>query len=212
MGKYTDPQKLDLKIQLKGGQFFMSKKYDFEFKLKVVEEYLSGNGGLECLSAKYSLTSHTLLKRWVAASKKHGAQGLLRSREKKKYDLQFKLDAVQWYLTTEISYDELAQQLDVSNPSLLCQWVSNFRKYGIDGISDKPKGRPSAMPKKKELLNTNPMEHASSDAKLIKELEEKVLYLEIENAFLKELRRLRLEEEARKRSQELFAVSEENTD
>ena len=46
----------------------------------------------------------------------------------------------------------------------------------------------------------------------IKELEEKVLHLEIENAFLKELRRLRLEEEAMKKSQELSAVSEENTD
>ena len=68
------------------------------------------------------------------------------------------------------------------------------------------------MPKKKELPKINSVEHVSSDAKRIKELEEKVLHLEIENAFLKELRRLRLEEEAKKRSQELSAVSEENTD
>ena len=66
--------------------------------------------------------------------------------------------------------------------------------------------------RKKELPVANSIEHESSDAKRIKELEEKVLHLEIENAFLKELRRLRLEEEAMKKSQELSAVSEENTD
>ena len=64
---------------------------------------------------------------------------------------------------------------------------------------------------KKELLKGKCVEAASSDAARIKELEEKVLHLEIENAFLKELRRLRLEEEMKK-SQESSAVSEENTD
>ena len=67
------------------------------------------------------------------------------------------------------------------------------------------------LPKKKELSKGKCVEAASSDAARIKELEEKVLHLEIENAFLKELRRLRLEEEM-KRSQESSAVSEENTD
>ena len=186
----------------------MSKKYDYEFKIKIVKEYLDGGGGFPYLAQKYSLTSQYLLETWVSIYKREGAQGLFRKRVHKKYDLQFKLDAIEWYLKTEISYQELAAKLGVSNPSLICRWVSDFRKYGIEGISDKPKGRPSAMPKKKEL----PKKHVSSDAKRIKELEEKVLHLEIENAFLKELRRLRLEEEAKKRSQELSAVSEENTD
>ena len=212
MNDYTDPQKLDLKIQLKEVSFFMSKKYDFEFKLKIVEEYLSGGGGINYLTAKYSLTSSYMLRTWITAYKTHGSEGLFRKREKKKYDLQFKLHAVQWYLTTEISYKELAIQLDIPNPSLLCRWVSNFRKYGIDGISDKPKGRPTAMPKKKDSPTKEIAETASSYSERIKELEQKLLHLEIENAFLKELRRLRLEEEATKSSQGLSAVSEENTD
>lgn len=68
------------------------------------------------------------------------------------------------------------------------------------------------MTRKKEILKIEPTESVSSDVVRIKELEEKVLHLEIENAFLKELRRLRLEEETMKKSQELSAVSEENTD
>ena len=190
----------------------MSKKYDYEFKMKIVKEYLDGGGGFSYLTKKYSLTSQYLLETWVAIYRREGAEGLFRKRVHKKYDLQFKLDAVEWYLKTEISYQELATKLGVPNPSLLCQWVSKFRKYGIAGISEKPKGRPSAMPKKKELPEANCVEHISSNAKRIKELEEKVLHLEIENAFLKELRRLRLEEEAKKKSQESSAVSEENTD
>ena len=190
----------------------MSKKYSFEFKLKVVEEYIAGKGGYIYLTSKYSLSSKTLLETWVAQYKKYGPAGLNRKRANQKYDLQFKLNAAQLYLTTEISYQELAMQLDIPNPSILCIWVNAFRKNGIKGISDKPIGRPSTMPKKKELSKAKCVETISSDAARIKELEEKVLHLEIENAFLKELRRLRLEEEAMRRSQELSAVSEKNTD
>ena len=32
----------------------MSKKYSFEFKLKVVEEYIAGKGGYIYLTSKYS--------------------------------------------------------------------------------------------------------------------------------------------------------------
>ena len=190
----------------------MSKKYSFDLKMKIVQEYLDGKGGYKYLASKYSLSSSTLLERWVAQYKKYGYKGLTRKREKQKYDLKFKLNAVQCYLSTEISYQELAMQLGISNPTVLCAWVNDYRKYGIEGISNKSKGQPPTMPKEKELSKAKCVETISSDAARIKELEQKVLHLEIENAFLKELRRLRLEEEAMKRSQELSAVSEENTD
>ena len=190
----------------------MPKKYTYEFKLQVVNEYLSGKGSYEFLANKFGISDKSLLRNWVSLYQKNGQQALFRKREKGKYDFQFKRHAVQWYLTTEISYRELALQLDISTPALLCRWVSDFRRYGIDGISDKPKGRSSVMPKKKEFPKKEPVEAICSDTERIKELEQKVLYLEIENAYLKELRRLRLEEEAKKKSQESYAVSEENTD
>ena len=49
-------------------------------------------------------------------------------------------------------------------------------------------------------------------ARYLKQLEEENLHLRIENAFLKEARRLRLAEEAQKRQQGLSTVSEEITD
>ena len=52
-----------------------------------------------------------------------------------------------------------------------------------------------------------------TSAEHVKELEDELLKLRIENAFLKELRRLRLEEEALlKKQRESSTASEENSD
>lgn len=40
------------------------EKYSFEFKKKMVESYLSGEGGFEFLSKKYSVP-YTSLRNWV---------------------------------------------------------------------------------------------------------------------------------------------------
>ena len=59
-----------------------------------------------------------------------------------------------------------------------------------------------------------PSEEPSADtsAEYVKELEDELLKLRIENAFLKELRRLRLEDEAKMRErQELSAASEDGS-
>lgn len=190
----------------------MSKKYSLEFKLKVVKEYLSGEGGYRYLCAKHEISDHAVLREWIAQYKKFGEKGLWRKKGKQKYSSQFKYDAVQCYLTTEISYRELAKQLQMPNSSVIVQWVSAFRKYGLDGLSDKPKGRSAKVPKDKikSVETETPITPTEKDR--LKELEEENLKLKIEIAFLKELRRLRLEEEAMKKSQELSAVSEENTD
>lgn len=190
----------------------MSKKYSFEFKLQLVQEYLSGGGGYGYLSRKYCLPHDSILKQWVARYRQFGEKGLWRNKGKQKYSFQFKYDAVQWYLTTEISYRDLAKQLQLPNPSLIVQWVSAFRKSGLEGLSDKPKGRPSKVPKDKIKPAETETIITPTEKERLKELEEENLKLKIELAFLKELRRLRLEEEATKKSQELSAVSEKNTD
>ena len=83
---------------------------------------------------------------------------------------------------------------------------------GPDGLTKKKK-----VPKKnmcaydrKDFDKTN--EQRSSNDKYIKELEAELRKLKIENAFLKELRRLRLEDEAKMReSHESSSVSEDNS-
>ncbi|MCD5041473.1 transposase, partial [Enterococcus faecium] len=74
-------------------------KYTFELKLKIVHDYLDGKGGSDYLAKKYSIKAPSQVKRWINAYQEFGEEGLVRKRQKKKYSVQFKLDAIELYLT-----------------------------------------------------------------------------------------------------------------
>ena len=100
------------------------------------------------------------------------------------------------YLTTEISYQELAIEVGINNPSIVTKWVNDYRIAGFDALRPKRKGRKPQVSKPKK--DTIPLtEKEKADAEYLRQLEEENLRLRIENAYLKELRRLRLEDEAK---------------
>lgn len=171
-------------------------KYSYEFKKKVVDEYLNGQVGLRYLIKKYNIPSRKTLQVWINAYKEFGDKGLQRSREKKNYSFEFKLHVVELYLTTEVSYQQLALSVGINNPSIITQWVKNYRISGPDTLRPKRKGRKAkvAKPKKQTQPQT---EKDKADTEYLRQLEEENLKLRIENAYLKELRRLRLEDEAK---------------
>lgn len=189
-------------------------KYSFEFKYKVVKAYLNGEGGSPYLAKKYGISAESTVRKWVYAYRTFGEQGLYRSRKPTKYTSEFKRDAVKLYLATEVSYQDLAKQLNMNNPSLLAVWVKSFREKGIEGLSNKPRGRPSTISKEKE---TTQKPKVSKDTSPLTDLEkaqaERIEELEIENAFLKELRRLRNAEfqEQANNSHESSTSSEDNS-
>ncbi|MEW4403823.1 transposase [Enterococcus sp. AN402] len=116
------------------------EKYSFEVKL--VHDYLSGQGGLRFLAKKYGVKNNSQISKWINTYKELGEEGLLRSRKSKNYSIQFKLDAI------ELSYQEVANLLKMNNPSLIGNWLRTYQKFGIEGLS-KQKGRPPTMSKKK---------------------------------------------------------------
>ena len=179
---------------------FMTK-HSFEFKKKIVLEYLNGKGGILYLSKKYGLTSKSQLHKWVKNYKAFGNDGLLRSRENEVYSFEMKLSIVELYLTSEITYQELAIQNGIKNPAAIGNWVNRFRIAGPDALKSRRKGRRKAMDKIDRKTQNKLVEEASVNTSVehIKELEEELLRLRIENAFLKELRRLRLEDEEKMR-------------
>ncbi|MBU5310603.1 transposase, partial [Tissierella carlieri] len=83
-------------------------KYSYEFKMKVVEEYLAGKDGFAFLSEKYNISSTRDLQKWVSAYNQFGSDGLMRKRKNQTYSFEFKLHVVELYLTTEVSYQDLA--------------------------------------------------------------------------------------------------------
>ena len=125
---------------------FMTK-HSFEFKKKVVLEYLNGKGGILYLSKKYGLSSKSQLHKWVKNYKAFGNDGLLRSRENEVYSFEMKLSIVELYLTSEITYQELAIQNGIKNPTMIGNWVNRFRISGPNALKSCRKGRRNAMDK-----------------------------------------------------------------
>lgn len=182
--------------------------------MKVVKSYLDGEEGYKTLAKKFGIPSPQTIKVWVASYKEFGAEGLINKKQSTNYTLDFKLEVVKYYLTEEISYKNLAMKFGINNPSLVTAWVGKFREKGKEGLS-KTKGcsvqmRPKKEKNSKNIKSTNHIDTNVSESKRIKELEKENRYLQIENAYLKELRRLRLEEaRGTKKKQESSTASED---
>lgn len=190
-------------------------KYSFNFKKKIVNEYLSGKGGYGYLAKKYHVNNgrKESVRIWVNAYKEFGDEGLLRSRKNKVYSFDFKLHVVELYLSTQVSYQELAFSVGINNPPLITKWVNDFRIAGSDALRPKKKGRKKSLKlasseKKSPSSESSPVD---TSAEHVKQLEDELLKLRIENAYLKELRRLRLEDEARLREQQESSTASEET-
>ena len=189
-------------------------KHSYEFKKKIVLEYLSSDEGCTSISRKYGMESSSQLLKWTAAYKAFGDDGLKRSRSRKIYSFKEKLSVVQSYLTSEFSYQELALQVGINNPTMIARWVNEFKIAGPDALRPHRKGRKRTLSKsrtrKPDTQEQKPVVDTSVEH--VQELEDENLKLRIENAFLKELRRLRLEDEAKTRGlQKSSAVSEDHS-
>ncbi len=189
-------------------------KFSFEFKKKIVQEYLDGKGGVRYIAKRYNISHESQIRRWISAYREFGDDGLLRSRQNNNYSFQFKLHVVELYLSSEVSYQELALSQGINNPSLITRWVNDFRITGPDALRPKKKGRKKTLDIRefKKSSKSNEEKPVDTSAEHVKELEDELLKLRIENAYLKELRRLRLEEEALlKKQRESSTVSEDNS-
>ena len=98
-------------------------------------------------------------------------------------------------------------QLEINNPALVTKWVQRFRAVGVDGLKPNRKGRRPKVPDKPIVIT--PTQSKEIQDERLKQLEEENLKLRIEVAYLKELRRLRLEQDAQKREQGSSTVSED---
>ena len=91
-------------------------KYSTEFKMKVVKEYLESNTSYKTLSNKYCMPSESIIRKWVNAYKSQGYEGIKVKRKNTQHTLELKLDVVNLYLTGEMSYQSLANDLKINNP------------------------------------------------------------------------------------------------
>lgn len=80
---------------------------------------------------------------------------MFRSRKNGTYSFEKKLSVVELYMTPEVSYQQLALQENILNPSLIVRWVNDFRIAGADALRPKKKGRKKDLKLPKEELKSN---------------------------------------------------------
>lgn len=180
-------------------------KYSYELKKKIVKEYLSGKSSYRDLAIKYQIEK-SVLRLWVNKYKHFGDEGLMRSRNNREYSVEFKLEAITRYETSECSYQQLALELGLTNPSMIVNWRKQYRERGIEGLQSHKRGR--LVTKKNDRHQTpktskksEPLDASTREAleNRIKELEAENRKLTIQKIYLEELRSLVREEEMNKR-------------
>ena len=76
-------------------------KYSFELKLNPVLDDEKGSGDYQTIANKYHVISLHLIKDWGDMYRSFGSSGLQCRSKNTVYDTQFKLNAVNLYLTSE---------------------------------------------------------------------------------------------------------------
>ena len=168
----------------------MSKKYSYEFKMRVVEEYFEGKLGYRALANKYQISDKSLVKQWVNNYKDYGKNSLKSRKGKTKYPLDFKLNVLHYKQETGASYRETAKKFGLNNPSLIANWRRTYLEGGANQLNN-PIGRPSNMHKKPKLSKKSQKMNLSEKEEL-EHLRQEVNYLKIENLYLKKLKELGL--------------------
>lgn len=167
-------------------------KFSTELKLRTVRRYLRGESLLQ-LAREYGI-SVTTLKQWVKVYNFHGKKGF----EKKQinYNEEFKLSVITYMETNMLSEKETAAYFGISC-STVYNWNKRYENHGIQGLTSKKRGRKKMLVKgdKEFEFEIEVPEFTGTR----EELEKELYYLRAENAYLKKLRALRLEAEAREK-------------
>ena len=85
-----------------------------------------------------------------------------------------------------MSYQSLANELKINNPSIITRWVIDFREKGVEGLNQKKRGRPSNMPntdKNKDLKNKH--NKTKKELSELEKLRKENYYLQMEVEILK---------------------------
>lgn len=113
-------------------------KYTQEFKFEVVQFYLTRGCGYRFAANKFKV-KHDTVRLWIETYQQYGLDGLKVLTSKATYTPEFKLQAVQLVIEGKIIH-EARRLLNVSNRSMIRDWLSGYQKHGIDGLKAKPRG------------------------------------------------------------------------
>ena len=152
--------------------------YSKEFKMKVVEEYVRGDGSSIDLGIKYDISSG-LLRKWIRmynANRElkdyNPKQEVYMAEARRKTTLAERKEIVEYCITHNRDYKGTASLYDVSY-SQVYSWVRKYDITGEDGLSDK-RGRHKTNDEVDELERLR-----RENMRLKRQLEEKDMVVEL---------------------------------
>ena len=161
-------------------------KYNWEFKLKCVEEYLKGK---YVEKPEYTSCSDDTFKSkiriWVRLYKLYGVDGLKRKVTNKDWSAEERFELVAKVLAGQ-SNKTTAIEAGISDGQLY-QWVRNYKLYGYDGLKLKKGRKPKGPIMSKDDKPKNLTKSEKEELIILRRQNE---YLRAENAYLKKLRAL----------------------
>ena len=159
-------------------------KYSEQFKLAVVQEYLSDSSdGYLAIARRHGLTSHSMVERWVLAYRHHGEAGL--SKKSSRYSVEFKLSVLQHMWDNQLSITQAAARFDIRNHAMVGIWERAYRDDGVEALASRPRGRPKPV-----ATAVKPDSPPDDDKRSREELLAEVNQLRMELAYLKKLEAL----------------------
>lgn len=153
-------------------------KYSLEDKLSAIDRVLNGN--MSCnTSAKILGTVKSVVQFWVKKYEKYGEKGLIVKQGT--YTGKFKKFVVEYMYQNHLSIIETALNFGIPSDATVGGWERIYREKGVDALMEEKRGR-----KSKKIKNINNKTEQTGNANLLKEIER----LRMENEYLKKLQAL----------------------
>ena len=124
-----------------------NKSYSKEFKLKVINEYLSGKDSFRGLANTYNISTPEIVRSWVLAYnngeeiRDYDPKSEVYAMKSRKTTLEERLEIVKYVLDNNNDYKGAADHYNVPYSNVF-NWVKKYNSSGEEGLSDK-RGRPS---------------------------------------------------------------------
>lgn len=165
------------------------KKYSKELKQKVIREYKETSISLSKLARKYEIKSPKSIRERIRKYEIYGLSGI-EPPKSLNYPSDLKQNVIKCALTEDLNFRELADKFEIRNPKTVSEWVRKFQEE-----KNFPKINLTIDFKEEYLEMKKNNKKKDYSEKEIQEILQENLYLRIENDYLKELRRLELEED-----------------
>ena len=180
--QWSAPQKLDTLLGVK------MEKYTYEERLKAVLAVVEQQQSPYTVAREMGM-SKTTIRRWAAIYEQCGAEGL-RSSNNVPYSKEFKESVIQNMYENGLTAFEAATQYGIKSGSVVRRWEYIYNEYGASKLLTRDEVR-------RKIMSSKQIRNKQLETYTKEELIEKLEWLQLENDYLKKVRALVQEREAR---------------